>query len=321
MLDDLLTWCSERVSGTYGSFQDTYEWLAAGQKGMRPLHWKIILRNMQTLGHIEADDDRQQWSVTPAVMSVLADGAGYALLIGQRPIFMLQRLFGLADEKNLCMRRLASSLVALPPILQRGGPSVQLLAMHSEESAREVCSTLGIRFEHHAAEQLAQILPNLPDLLRGRAVLRGPAGVEPHKLSLSEIPEWIPANGAEPRGGYQYQRYRGHQYVYWIQGQGFVSDKRSVMYAEIARRRQQILHYHHERRELYVPSRVQLPWLHARAAVLRSGFLPQLAWLPDGLPGGSGNGSHRDYVKYININYDFAETIARSLKQELDVRV
>ncbi|MEV3896138.1 hypothetical protein [Streptomyces anulatus] len=322
MDDELLMWCSERGDGSLAAFHETYAWLASRAQGRQELDWRIALYNLQALGHVEIDWENNRWSVTPPVLTSLANSAGHSLLVGQRPLWLLDRLDNLQNDPAPQSAQLAQSVLPLPAVGQQGGPSVRLVATPDLDDARALCEALGIYFQDRTADQLARRLPGLREMLaQKRGALRGPGGVEPQRMSDgNEIWEDIEGPGEPPLyGAYRYQRYNTKRYVYWIGDLGFVADKRAVIYAQLARSKRWVLRYDAQHQELYSPIRMQLPQLHARAAVLRSGLLPQ----PSSLRPSSTTAPRRPesgrshFVKYVNIDEPFARMVADSLHQEL----
>lgn len=321
MHDELLLWCSERGAGSLDAFRDTYAWLEKGEPKSSAPDWRIALYNLQVLGHAEVDWEARTWSVTPPVLTTMPNSGGHALLVGQRPLWLMQRLERLHEDPGSDIAALAQSVMPLPPFRQAGGPSVRMVTLADPEDCRALCQALGIAFEDRAADQLARRLPRFQEMLAERGVQRGPGGIEPQKMSEGGSDLWtdIEGHGEPPlHGAYRYQRYNTHRYIYWIGMSGFIADKRTVVYAELARAKRWVLRYNPLRRELYAPKRMQLPHLHARAAVLRSGLLPRLTALnPQTAPAEQSNPEHKSYVKYVNIDESFARQVAESLYQEL----
>ncbi|WP_406422040.1 hypothetical protein [Streptomyces sp. NBC_00842] len=321
MHDELLLWCSERGAGSLDAFRDTYAWLEKGKQESSAPDWRIALYNLQVLGHAEVDWEARIWSVTPPVLTTMPNSGGRALLVGQRPLWLMQRLERLHEDSDSDIATLAQSVVLIPPLRQTDGPSVRMVTLADPEDCRALCEALGIAFEDRAADQLALRLPRFQEMLTERGVQRGPGGIEPQKMSEGGNDIWTDVEGhGEPplHGAYRYQRYNTHRYIYWLGMSGFIADKRTVVYAELARTERWVLRYNALRRELYAPKRMQLPHLHARAAVLRSGLLPQLTALnPQTAPDWEPNREHKSYVKYVNIDEPFARQVAESLYQQL----
>ncbi|MFG1768317.1 hypothetical protein ACGFIX_01975 [Nocardia salmonicida] len=321
MHDELLLWCSERGAGGLDAFRDTYTWMGKGKDESCTLDWRIAMYNLQVLGHLEVDWEARIWSVTPPVLTTLPNSGGHALLVGQRPLWLIQQLERLHEDPDPDIATLAQSVVPLPPHRQDGGPSVRLVALANPEECRALCRVLGIAFEDRAADQLVLRLPRFQEMLSERGVQRGPGGIDPQKMSEGGGDLWtdVEGNGEPPlHGAYRYQRYNTHRYIYWIGMSGFIADKRTVVYAELAHAKRWVLRYSPLRRELYAPKRMQLPHLHARAAVLRSGLLPQLTALDSlSAPNRQSVPPNKCYVKYVNIDNVFARQLAESLYQKL----
>lgn len=86
----------------------------------------------------------------------------------------------------------------------------------------------------------------------------------------------------------------------------FESGRAEIIYFELARRRNDVLSWNAERRELEVPYACRLPALYERATVLRSGLLP------------SRNNEAKTWI-YHNIDAEFAKSLAHRLYQNLTV--
>ncbi|WP_411101586.1 hypothetical protein [Streptomyces sp. cmx-4-9] len=317
MYDDMLMWCSERGSGTLDAFRETYEWLASCHPQHPAVDWRIALYNLQVLGHAEVDWSNRIWSVTPPTLTTLTNGGGHVLLVGQRPIWLLERLRDLSKE-----RVFRDSVAIQAPVPQAGGPACRLLSVPHSTYAEAVSERLGIGFEDRAADQIASRLPRLQEMLQEQGLLRGSGGLAPQRMSDGGGDMWTDYEGpAEPplHGAFRYQRYTTYRYVYWLDMRGYIAEKRAVIYAELSRTHRWVLRYSSTRQELYAPSRMQLPHLHARAAVLRSGLLPRLSALTEETPAdGQQQASHqRSFAKYVNIDEPFAKLVADALYQEL----
>lgn len=314
MFDALFLWCSEVGHGTVASFRQSFSWLAETQ-GPSALTWAGALANFSALGHVEVDWERGKWAVAPTVLATMPNSGGFALLVGGQPRWLLRDLDRLEDHEDREIRELSADVVFQPPVIQRSGPSARYVAIENEDSAQDLCKRLGIHYGGWVADELAAMLPSLPTMLRERGELVGPAGIDPQRMTTGGRDQWAPCDTDRPDGAYVYKRHGPPHYVFRLEGRGFVADKRTVVYAELARTERWVLRYDAARREMLVPARMQLPMPHNRASVLNSGLLPTLS-----KPDPSGRPSVLDScVRYINIDLPFAQTVARSLEQRLQL--
>jgi hypothetical protein len=162
------------------------------------------------------------------------------------------------------------------------------------------------------------MLPSLAKMLLARPTLLGPAGVDPRQLVLAEASgqlEWRRCAVDSANGAYEYQRYGVPRYVFRLNGVSFVADKRTVVYAELARIGRHVLHFDAARRELLVPARFQLPLPQGRCVVLKSGLLPT----PVEVTSGSSRRGLARYVRHVNIDEPVARAVATSLEQPLQL--
>nr|WP_152992637.1 hypothetical protein [Nonomuraea pusilla] len=321
MYDELLMWASERGWGTLDSFREAHDWLRKRRKDVTTAGWRIAIFNMQVLGHVEVNWDKRVWSITPPAITTLSGTPGIVLLSGQRPIWLMQILEKLSRTIDPRFKSITGRIELLPPVSQDLGPSMRRLHVSETADAKHLCDTLGIRFVEYAGDQLLIRLPRLQEMLSERGALHGPGGLSAQRISPDCDDIWLDADdGGRPplRGTYRYQKYNTHQYVYWIGDSGYVTDKRSAIYAELARTQRWVLYFNADGQELYVPKRFPLPILHARAAVLRSGMLPQpVSTLGKDAKAAFRKSDQQGLMMYRNIDKRFAAILAESLYQEL----
>ena len=310
----MLLWCSELGAASMTRFRDTFRWLAV-RHGEHRLTWGTALANLSVLGHIEADWESGQWAVAPTSLVTMPNSGGFALLVGGQPRWLLQSLNDLPQHPDQRVRELADSVIFQDGVPQPNGPSARYVAIEDEAAARELCAALGIQYVGWVADELAGMLPSLPTMLRERPTLLSAAGVEPRRMTSGGHDIWQECDDDTSDGAYEYKRHGPPRYVFRHSGVGFVADKRTVIYAELARTQRWVLRYDPSRRELLAPVRMQLPLPQSRAAVLNSGRLPQL--IPAD-PRGTRT-ARTGYVRYINIDAPFAYAVANSLEQKLQM--
>lgn len=315
MLDTLLLWCSERVEGTLSSFRATYEWLARHNTAERTLSWTLAAYNLQVLGHVEIDWEADRWAVAPSVITTLADSGGHALLVGARPSWLMTRLESLDRDRDPALQVIAQSVVCEPPIPQEGGPAAQLLTLGKGADVLEVCTRLGIHYEQRVADRLLRLLPDLNALLAAGRAPSAPGGFLPARRVGSTNRVWEECGDDAAPGAYEYEGYGAPRYFFRYDAQHIYEvERRVAIYAELRRTRRHVLWWDAETQSLLAPARMQLPLLHGRCAVLRSGLLPEFRGSVTVGP----KGARLDaMVRYRNIPEDFAMSLAASLGQDL----
>jgi hypothetical protein len=314
--DTLLQWISERGTGSLTSFRQAYDWLVSARPGAD--HWTWALQSLQSLGHIEVDQERRQWEAAPSTIATLVGGGGYALLCGARPRWFLHRLDSLATDPDL--EHLASSIMLERPVPQDHGPSLRLITLDEGPEAAEVCAALGVAYSPFAADQLLHLLPSLTDTLRaGRRAETGlPGGVFPTRMGAGEpgrplFAEILNQDCSIP-GAYCMALFDTRRYFYLHRpGDVFEAGRGEVIYAELRRRDQHVLRWESGDDSVLVPGRFRLPQLYERAAVLRTGMLPGVETI-------AMSSGPAMFLRYRNIDRGFAEYLGKQLGQQLTVR-
>jgi hypothetical protein len=275
------------------------------------------MQSLQSLGHIEVDWKARRWEAAPSTIVTLAGGGGYALLCGARPGWFLRRLASLADDPDLA--HLADSIVLETPVPQVHGPSLQLVTLDEDEEASEVCAALGVEYSPLAADRLLRVLPGLPVLLHeGRRTGPDPlpGGVVPTRMGAGEPGQPLFEEMPDPRiatpGAYRATLFDTARYFYIHDtGDVFEAGRGEVIFAELHRRRRNVIKWDEIDYSLLVPARFRLPQLYERAAVLRTGLLPTAERTTVPSPALA--------LRYRNIDKAFAELLATRLGQGLSV--
>jgi hypothetical protein len=320
--DLLLSWASERGRGSLTSFRHAHDWLAGQHPSDTQHHWIWTLQSLQALGHLEVSRARRRWEAAPPTIATMPNGGGYAFLCGARPTWLLRRIDGLDDDPTL--GHLAQSILLERPIPQDSGPALQLLTLESDQDIHTLCTALGLRYAGNASDQLAAVLPPLSASLSAGRRGELPGGVFPTRMGdgqpgtplFSEVVEDL-----TPRpGGYCTRLYDVARYFYvHTTGDVFEASRGEVVYAELRREGRHVLRWSRRESALLVPARMRLPELYERAAVLRTGLLPQPGHLPGQQPGhrrGHGAGL---WLAYLNVDLGLASRLAQGLGQQVQV--
>ncbi|MGE0025596.1 MAG: hypothetical protein AB7O78_02640 [Thermoleophilia bacterium] len=293
--DRLLWWLSEKETGSWADFRKAYEWVTANQ-GDAVKAW-IMARDLQALGHVEfAWEHGLSWSVAPPVLTLLPSSGGLSYLTGARTRALIQALNDM------------TALDFYPEAVKQGdmGPHGIFLLFGSAQDPEVLAQRLGIQYTYSVAEVLAGVLPQLADMM---ATEPSPFRIgfdkerfDPGTLFWAEAPE--PEEKLVP-GLYRMRTYGGTEYR-------FLSATRHVMscqpepaaYESLRYAGRKILRYEPGAKTLIVPAAVRLPSLHARAATLSSGLLPEPVLV---------NG--RTELRYENVSPGVAGAILTTLSQ------
>lgn len=309
--DLLLSWVSERGSGSLTSFRRAHDWLAASSGPTGP-HWTWTLQSLQSLGHIEVSWQRRRWEAAPTTVATTVNGGGYAFLCGARTHWLLRRIESLDTDPDLS--DLAQSVILERPVPQLSGPELQLLTLDSDHDIEVLCAALDVRFAPYAADRLLTLLPPLSAILQVGRHVDLPGGVFPTRMGDSRPGEPLFSEVVEdltPRaGGYCTRLYDVSRYFYvHTNGDVFEASRGEVIYAEHRRQDRHVLRWDETDNALLVPARMRLPELYERTAVLRTGLLPTVERPADH--------GRAQWLKYRNIDLGFAQQLAEGLGQRI----
>jgi hypothetical protein len=316
--DLLLSWASERGGGSLTSFRHAHDWLAGQHPSDSQHHWTWALQSLQALGHIEVSWPQRRWEAAPPTIATMPNGGGYAFLCGARPAWLLRRIDGLEADPTL--GHLAQSVLLERPIPQSGGPALRLLTLESDQDLHTLCTALGLRYAANAGDQLASVLPPLSASLKVGRRDDLPGGVFPARMGDSQpgtpLFNEVVEDLSPPPGGYCTRLYDVARYFYvHTSGDVFEASRGEVVYAELRRRGRNVLRWSRRDGALLVPARMRLPELYERAAVLRTGLLPQVGPL---LRAGDGRGAAL-WLTYRNVDLALARALAEGLGQGIRV--
>ncbi len=280
MYDQLLEWCSERQEGTWAAFREAHDWLSMRQPSaeaeQRP-DSPIVAYNLQILGHLEMSWTDGRWAVAPAVISVLDNSGGNAVLVGARPRWLRRRLEALHEDPDPALREISSDVIVHEPVQRGEAPSTLYLSSPADELMAVLCRRLGLRFEHRASERLRLVLPSIDAYLQASPLHAPPPGFQPRRLTLDRRPKWQEVDDDHASGAYEYLGYGPPRYVLNDETRLWQADKWVVVYAELRRLHRQVLFYRRADGVLFVPGYFPMPLLFARCAALRIGLLPRFS--------------------------------------------
>jgi hypothetical protein len=328
--DRLLTFLSEKGEGRWDDLKEAWRWIAgaAGDPGSEA--W-IAARDLEALGHIEvAWEHELAWCAAPPLLTMIPRSGGRVFLTGARTRHLEAQLEEAADDLNLWV----------DDCDRRPGPRTIYVACKSSEQIRELADALRIDYTYQVAEQIAALLPALPayESLDREGEL--PRGLEAERFDVASL-DWQEAEARDTPGLYRVRTYSGQLYgVQHVTGAWTRVVKELGVYEVLRWSSKSVLRYSEAAEELTVPVEARLPTLHARAATLCSGRLPDFTSetvgpatpRPRAAPPGRGLGGRHGQLKtlatrgtpvrqnlltYENVPANIAERIAASLDQTL----
>jgi hypothetical protein len=324
--DDVLTWLSEREHGraSNATFAETWAWLCHRyQYDRRAGDWRLALRTLAWLGHIERDFERQQVAVAPATLVALPSAAGMYALTGARPLRLVERM----DEPDDADPAVADAAARWdlqfrtrtgPDGFPLGPTTVFVAADGSErETVREGLRRLGVSLRGLVAVALLEMQPSLSQALAIRQRLSVSPTAEPRRLTPRPDGswEWTPSVDDRLPGLYCF-RPKGRKVFAWrnAAGEDLVAlDKATGEWLCRVRRGDVSLLVHDPvSRRLLTPIDLPLPDLLARALTLRSGLPPRGVSVRQ-----AGDGAGR-YMAYENVDGNAALRVAGLLEQNLE---
>ncbi|MCA1702642.1 MAG: hypothetical protein LC808_04990 [Actinobacteria bacterium] len=268
-MDSLLEWCSARQHGTRAAFRDAYAWCTGDQRAAAA---NVGLNALEVLGHVEVDwVGDGDWAITPPTLVLLRDAGGNALAVGARSA-------GVGE-------RLGASCGRFVGVPQPGGPAAWYVGVSSLDQLHRVASSAGLAVDIDVAGRYVEALPRLADLVDAGRRDFAPGGVEasrfdPETMRFEPFP-WH--RGPWPPGAYEHRGGGPNTYVLRLEDRTCsVVDRRVAVHHELRRLRLATgdarflpLDWDQDEGVLYVDRQAPLPLLHARAAILATGRLPE----------------------------------------------
>jgi hypothetical protein len=294
---------SETGAGEIRDLRGRVEWFCrTTAHNPRPNESGRWLRDMSTLGHVEADWANGRWAVTPAAAALLPASGGTSVLIGVRRLGLLDQL----NESDIAVevvdqKRQGTNRLAMPD-------TVYLQADDPGDMVAELQS-LGIGYVGRAAERVASQLPGIA--LDARA---GPPSWSADTARLTVTAEnGITFEDASPdrNGLYRWKVDNRLRYAYRMGNDWYQTDYATGIFWALAERAEPVMRWRHERTvdgeaigTVFVDHGAPLPPLQARALVLCSGLVAKFNDLAE-------------TARYDNVPRSVAERVARSIRQRL----
>lgn len=328
--DRLLTFLSEKGEGRWDDLKEAWRWIAgaAGDPGSQA--W-IAARDLEALGHIEvAWEHELSWCAAPPLLTMIPRSGGRVFLTGARTRHLEAQLEKTTDDLNLWVDECD----------QRSGPRTIYVACKSSEQIGELARALEIDYTYQVAEQIAALLPSLRSYEALDQEGELPRGLEAEFFDVASL-SWKESETRDTSGLYRVRTYTGQLYgLRHATGAWARVVKEVGVYTVLRWAEESVLRYSEATEELTVPVEARLPTLHARAATLCSGRLPEFTSetvghvppQPRAAPRGRGLGGRhgqaktlttrskplrQHYLTYENVAPGIAVRIATSLDQTL----
>ena len=316
--DLLLEWVSEKGSGTWGEFKNAWSWISGREEGTRAddpagKAW-VAASNLAALAHLEISWDHDgRWAVAPAVLTMLPNSGGRALLTGSRTRALYRPATGLhQQQRGLLVERIAEADldIFIHDLPMDHGPTSVFLASSSPEDVERLADLCGIRYSYSVSAQLARLLP---PLRASRSLWRRSTAPQGHSVERfdTETLTWVDATEQEATkpGLYRWRLWDRHVHILTDPlGVSYETPRSEAVYEVLRWEDKSVLRYDTRTNLLWVTTHARLPLMHERAAVLCSGRLPHFRRARCGVPGNT----------YVNIPPELARLIAQSLEQRLE---
>lgn len=312
--DTFLEWLSEKGSGTWDEFRETWSWLGrrndVNGKGDPAEAAGVMAANLAALGFVEMVwKPHSRWAIAPPTVTMIPASGGRALLTGART---RQLCWLSADRSKDPVGRLPEVIDDLnlyADYKQRANaPTAILIATNRPEDAEQLAGECGIGFSYSVSQQLSEMLPDLSlylGLWKSQSI---PQGFPVERFDTSTF-QWVESNEAATSAPGLFRSITWREHVHTLvlpTGIPLRASRQVAIYELLRWEGIQAISYDSERLELWVPQAARLPLPHERAAVLCSGVLPVF--------------KKRNNIKgltYLNVTARVAIRIARSLAQEI----
>ena len=134
----LLTWVSERATGTWHEFRDAHDWLFnSGQLDGKQVHATTTIHALSMLGHLEIDWNIGAWAATAPTLTILPNAGAHAVLTGVRNRWLCEALDAAAASEDYFFESCA----------QQWGPDAVFVAASDETAVEKLAEQTGISFE------------------------------------------------------------------------------------------------------------------------------------------------------------------------------
>lgn len=327
--DDILTWLSERENGraTNTDFAQAWSWLCRRYRQADAARgWRLAVRTLGALGHVERDYARQQIAIAPAALAALPSAAGLHVLTGARPVRLVERMDDPDDDDGCVAAAVACWTLQSRTPVRRDGRPVGPCAVYAEwvsrdrETVTKGLARLGVTVVGQIAGTLLATQPSLGAALETGQRLSMSPSREPLLWSRTASGqwEWFKRDDDAVRGLYWY-RLKGQDVYAWRTGPGAdlveVDPAVGMWMGRESWGYTQLLDYDPIGRRLFTPPSAPLPDLVARSLTLRTGLPPAL--VDNVLDDTHVDGTAR--LVYENVDQRTATHVSRLLGQQLRV--
>ncbi|HEY3545167.1 MAG TPA: hypothetical protein VGK17_03645 [Propionicimonas sp.] len=323
--DEVLTWLSEREQSGADrpDVAATWAWVCR-RYGLeaRVGEWRLALKLLTDLGHIEQNFGTGRVTPAPATAVALPNARGLFLLVGVRPLRLLERLDDPDDGDPLVSDAVCSLTVHYRTALRNGrepaGPStvyleIDLAQMHVVRVGLE---RLGICLHGGTADFLLASAPSLHDAVRAGQVFTHAPGRDPvvYRRVAGEW-RWLRAADDHLPGLHRFKQGHRRVFVWRDATTGTMSEVEPAVGQLLARAGEKppTMWREHFTDRLFVPRGVALPGMVERALLLRTGLPPySFRWHRE-----QGGAEFRARV-FENVGESAAEEVARAVQIPLD---
>lgn len=298
--DLILAWMSETAAGDVRDLRQRIAWVARNADlNPHPSETGRWLRDLSALAHAEIDWAEGRWAIAPPAAVLLPSCGGTAVVVGSRPLDLVERL-----ESQLSVQTLSSSD-------GRSGlrtPKSVYVQADSLDELKQGLADCGIRFAGRAADHISRRLPAL------------------HLGSRAAPPAWgTPVERLEVDGAIRFAKGRldcriglwrmtvqgRPSYLYRTSSEWFHTDHATGILWTLAENSIGVFRWRRERTEgaedfgtVFIDQGSALPPLQARALVLCSGQPAAF-------------GDMAKTAIYRNVPRSIAERVAYSVRQRL----
>lgn len=261
----LLEWMTHVGSGRWSAFRDATAELSGAEDDDLQHLCRSLRVTLSDLGHADFFvEGTSRWQVRrPALLGLLSREG--AVLGGGRTRRLVGGLTGAASEAGIPTT-----------VADLGGGVSQVRVTTTAAKLTDLARALGLECVPAATNAISSRLAPVRRVLE-----QAPACAEPLNWAVRswsfDAKEWV--DGRLPRTAREYlSRHGARRYMVDV-GRGELREieKREAIYAAALLRSWRILDYDTAERQLRVPRSAPLPDLHARAACLAGGSLPQMS--------------------------------------------
>ncbi|MEY2583521.1 MAG: hypothetical protein QOE09_3370 [Ilumatobacteraceae bacterium] len=296
IFERMLSWCSERGSGSVASFVETFQWMDHAWSERTRAH--RALRALCRLGHVEVDWHKSRWAITPTVLVAPFNAGGLAFIMGSQGLDLDVRMSRAMSDFDLdIVRTDACQLI--------DGPRLSLVRSGSRQALAHLADAAGIEFEVDVGGALSHLLPTIDRMVRRGSIL---AGFERRRISVDgyEV-KTTPVLDERWDGSYEHDTFGAM--VYSIREEGeeerpYLVDRSTAIWYALRREARFPIRYDDRAWTLAVPTQFGLPLLHERSLILSTGLLPAIVRL-DG----------KTHYIYSNIAPNHARRLEASLSR------